>query len=139
MSEGDCRKGGAGKVGLKRKERGEGWSGGWEGRSARCCRGVGRVGVSGGRGAGGRWREGKEDAKETYQILQKNKSTMLDDLGSTEVNPDIFKAQESYICQSFANIFEDKNLQFATIVNRRQTKITDSIAINAAHRHHLRT
>lgn len=62
----------------------------------------------GGRGAGGRWREGKEDAKETNQILQKNKSTMLDDLGCTEVNPDIFKAQESYICQSFANIFEDK-------------------------------
>jgi hypothetical protein len=50
----------------------------------------------------------KKDAKETNQILQKNKSTMLDDFGCTEVNPDIFKAQKSYICQSFANIFEDK-------------------------------
>jgi hypothetical protein len=27
----------------------------------------------------------------------------------TEVNPNIFKAQKSYICQSFANIFEEKN------------------------------
>ena len=77
--------------------------GGTEGRR-------GTVGVWGGSGAGGRWREGKEVAKETNQILQKNKSTMLDDLGCTEVNPDIFKAQVSYMCQSFANILEDKNL-----------------------------
>ena len=68
----------------------------------------GAVGASGMRGTGGRWREGKEAAKETNQILHKNKSTMLDDLGCTEVNPDIFEAQESYICQSFANIFEKK-------------------------------
>ena len=89
MSEGVCRKGCAGKGGLEGKERGEGWSEGWEGRSARCCRGVGRE-----RG-GWEGREGKEVAKETNQILQKNKSTMLNDLGCTEVNPDIFKAQQS--------------------------------------------
>ena len=75
---------------------------GWRGRKGEkdgqeCGKGGrrGAVGVWGGRGAGGRWREGKEAAKETNQILQKNKSTMLDDLGCTEVNPDIFKAQES--------------------------------------------
>ena len=89
MSESVCRKGGAGKGGLEREERGDGWSGGWGGRSARCCRGVGRE-----RG-GWEGREGKEVAKETNQILQKNKSTMLDDFGCTEVNPDIFKAQKS--------------------------------------------
>ena len=33
----------------------------------------GAVGVWGGRGAGGRWREGKEDEKENNQIMQKNK------------------------------------------------------------------
>ena len=42
MSEGVCRKG-AGKGGLKREERGLVWSGGWGGRSARCCRGVGNA------------------------------------------------------------------------------------------------
>ena len=47
------------------------------------------------KGEGGMRKEGKEVAKETNQILQKNKSTMLNDLGCTEVNPDIFKAQES--------------------------------------------
>ena len=39
----------------------------------------GAVGASGMRGTGGMWREGKEAEKETNQILQKNKSTMLDD------------------------------------------------------------
>ena len=42
MSESVCRNGGAGKGGLEREERGDGWSGGWGGRSARCCRDVGR-------------------------------------------------------------------------------------------------
>ena len=42
MSESVCRKGGAGKGGLKREERVDGWSGGWGGGSARCCSGVGR-------------------------------------------------------------------------------------------------
>ena len=74
MSESVCRKGGAGKGGLEREERGTGWSGGWGGRSARCCRGVGRE-----RG-GWEGREEKEEGKETNQIIQNNKSTMLDDL-----------------------------------------------------------
>ena len=39
----------------------------------------GAVGVWGMRGAGGRWREGKEEGKKTNQIIQKNKSIMLDD------------------------------------------------------------
>jgi hypothetical protein len=42
--------------------------------------------VWGGRGEGGRWREGKEDEKETKQIKQKNKSIMPDDLGCNNVN-----------------------------------------------------
>jgi hypothetical protein len=42
--------------------------------------------VGGGGGGGARWREGKEDEKETNQILQKNKSTMLDDLICKDVN-----------------------------------------------------
>ena len=41
----------------------------------------GAVGVWGGREAGGRRREGKEVAKETNQIIQKNKSIMLNDIG----------------------------------------------------------
>jgi hypothetical protein len=41
--------------------------------------------VWGGKGAGGRWREGKEVAKENNKILQKNKSTMLDDLGAQKL------------------------------------------------------
>jgi hypothetical protein len=89
------------------------------------------------RGAGGRRREGREVAKETNQILQKKKNNNAGRFRCTEVNPDIFKAQELYICQSYANIFEDKNLKFATIVNRpTKPQITDSVAINAAHKHH---
>ena len=65
---------------------------GWDGRVGATGKGSGREGGAGGRrgavvvwggkGAGGRWREGKEDAKENNKILQKNKSTMLDDLGA---------------------------------------------------------
>ena len=64
-----------------------------------------------GRERGGWEEERRKRSREgNDQIIQKNKSTMLDDLGCTEVNPDIFEAQKSYICQSFANIFEDKTL-----------------------------
>ena len=75
----------AGREGLGR----EGWSGRkgeTGGREAGEGGRRGAVGVWGGRGAGGRWREGKEDEKETNQILQKNKSTMLDDLECNDVN-----------------------------------------------------
>ena len=80
MSEGACRKGGAGKGGLEGKEREERWSGGWGGRSERCCRGVGKE--------RGGWEVArrKRTAKETNQIIQKNKSTMLDDLERSDVN-----------------------------------------------------
>ena len=71
----------AGREGLGR----EGWSGRkveTVGREAEEGDRRGAVGASGMRGTGGRWREGKEVAKETNQILQKNKSTILDDLGA---------------------------------------------------------
>ena len=65
MSKCVCRKEGAGKGGLEGKEREEGGRmGGAEGRR-------GAVVVWGGRGTGGRWREGKQAAKETKQIIQK--------------------------------------------------------------------
>jgi hypothetical protein len=46
-----------------------------------------------GRGEGGRRREGKEDAKEINQIIQKNKSTMLDEKGCSKVNAGIQNAK----------------------------------------------
>ena len=80
MSEGACRKGGAGKGGKEDEEREEGWLGGWEGRSARCCRGVGRE--------RGEWEEArrKRRTKETNQIMKKNKLIMLDVTGYNDVN-----------------------------------------------------
>jgi hypothetical protein len=63
---------------LEREEKGDGWSGGWGGRSAWCCRGGGT--------ARGGWERRKEDAKETIQIIQKNKSIMLDEKGCKDVN-----------------------------------------------------
>ena len=79
MREGVCRKGGAGKGGMEREERGTGWSGGWGGRSARCCRGVDCEGREGGG-------EKKKETKENNQIMQKNKSVMLDEKGNKYVN-----------------------------------------------------
>ena len=72
----------AGREGLGR----EGWSGRKRETGDREAGEGGRrgaVGVWGMRGAGGRWREGK---KENNQIIQKNKSIMLDDKGCNDVN-----------------------------------------------------
>jgi hypothetical protein len=41
----------------------------------------------GGGGVGGRWREGKEDGKETNHITQKNKSIMQDDKECNKISP----------------------------------------------------
>jgi hypothetical protein len=46
-----------------------------------------------GRGEGGRWREGKEEEKEKNQIIQKNKSTMLDEKGCSKVDAGVKNAQ----------------------------------------------
>ena len=75
----------AGREGLGR----EGWSGRKRETDDRKAGEGGRrgaVGVWGMRGAGRRWREGKEEEKENNQIIQKNKSIMLDDLGYDDVN-----------------------------------------------------
>jgi hypothetical protein len=78
-------------------QEGRGWE--WKvGGGVKWRRMVGRVGkevgevLQGcGKGGGreGGCREGKQAAKETNQIMQKNKSTMLDDFGSNEVNADM--------------------------------------------------
>jgi hypothetical protein len=49
--------------------------------------------VWGGRGAGGGGEKEKQAAKETNQIMQKNKSAMMDDLGNKRVNADMFHSQ----------------------------------------------
>jgi hypothetical protein len=70
----------------------------------------GAVGVWGGRGAGGRRREGIEDAKETKNILQKNKSTMLDDLGTQKFILTYSKHKNRIYANHMRTYLKTKNL-----------------------------